>query len=71
MGTSWDRPPWKKLSTRSTRCAKTSRTLERHDAMPMFETGAAKYAWLNNVALAVGIYRPTVGKIVYRVYEIL
>jgi hypothetical protein len=38
--------------------------------LPMFETGAAKYAWLNNVA-AVGIYRPTAGKILYRVYEIL
>ena len=37
---------------------------------PMFETGAAKYAWLNNI-IAVGVYRPTPGKIVYRVYEIL
>ena len=38
--------------------------------LPMFETGAAKYAWLNNV-VAVGVYRPTPGKIVYRVYQIL
>jgi hypothetical protein len=38
--------------------------------LPMFETGAAKYAWLNNV-VAVGLYRPTAGKILYRVYEIL
>jgi Protein of unknown function (DUF3237) len=37
---------------------------------PMFETGAAKYAWLNNI-IAVGVYRPVPGKIVYRVYEIL
>jgi len=38
--------------------------------LPMFETGAAKYAWLNNV-VAVGLYRPNAGKILYRVYEIL
>ena len=38
--------------------------------LPMFETGDAKYAWLNNV-VAVGLYRPTAGKILYRVYEIL
>jgi hypothetical protein len=38
--------------------------------LPMFETGAPKYAWLNNV-VAVGLYRPTTGKIVYRVYQIL
>jgi hypothetical protein len=44
-------------------------TLHAH-ILPMFETGAAKYAWLNNV-VAVGLYRPTAGKIVYRVYEIL
>ena len=37
---------------------------------PMFETGAAKYAWLNNI-IAVGVYRPIPAKIVYRVYEIL
>ena len=38
--------------------------------LPMFETGAAKYAWLNNT-IAVGVYRSTPAKIVYRVYEIL
>jgi Protein of unknown function (DUF3237) len=38
--------------------------------LPMFETGAAKYAWLNNI-VAVGIYRPAAGKIAYRVYQIL
>ena len=38
--------------------------------VPMFETDAAKHAWLNNV-VAVGLYRPTAGKIVYRVYQIL
>jgi hypothetical protein len=38
--------------------------------LPMFVTDAAKYIWLNNVA-AVGVYRPTAGKILYRVYEIL
>ena len=38
--------------------------------LPMFETGAAKYAWLNNV-VAIGLYRPMEGKIVYRVYQIL
>lgn len=38
--------------------------------LPMFETGAAKYAWLNNV-VATGVYRPTAGKIGYRVYQIL
>jgi hypothetical protein len=37
---------------------------------PLFETGAAKYAWLNNI-VAVGVYRPMPAKIVYRVYEIL
>jgi hypothetical protein len=38
--------------------------------LPMFESGAAKYGWLNNI-VAVGVYRPTVGTIVYRVYQIL
>jgi hypothetical protein len=38
--------------------------------LPLFETGAAKYAWLNNV-VAVGVYRPTSGKVAYRVYRIL
>lgn len=38
--------------------------------LPMFETGAAKYAWLNDI-VAVGVYRPTPGQIAYRVYQIL
>jgi hypothetical protein len=38
--------------------------------LPMFETGAAKYAWLNHI-VAVGFYRPTPGNILYRVYQIL
>jgi hypothetical protein len=38
--------------------------------LPVFETGAAKYSWLNKV-VAVGVYRPTPGKIGYRVYRIL
>jgi Protein of unknown function (DUF3237) len=38
--------------------------------LPLFETGSAKYAWLNNV-VAVGIYNPAAGKIAYRVYQIL
>ena len=38
--------------------------------LPTFETGAAKYAWLNNVVAAV-VYRPRAGKIGYRVYQIL
>jgi len=42
----------------------------RSRIVPMFETGAAKYAWLNNV-VAVGVYNPAAGKIAYRVYEIL
>jgi hypothetical protein len=37
---------------------------------PIFETASEKYAWLNNV-LAVGVYRPDLGKIGYRVYRIL
>jgi hypothetical protein len=37
---------------------------------PVFETGAQRYAWLNNV-IAVGVLRPTPGKIAYRLYEIL
>jgi hypothetical protein len=37
---------------------------------PVFETGAARYAWLNNV-LAIGVYQPMPGKVSYRVYEIL
>jgi hypothetical protein len=38
--------------------------------VPMFESGSARYAWLNNV-VAVGVLRPVPGKISYRVYEIL
>jgi len=38
--------------------------------LPVFETGAEKYSWLNNV-IAVGVYRPDLGKIAYRVYRIL
>jgi Protein of unknown function (DUF3237). len=38
--------------------------------LPVFETAAPKYAWLNNV-VAVGLYRPHLGKIAYRVYRIL
>jgi hypothetical protein len=38
--------------------------------LPLFETGAAKYLWLNNV-VAVGVYRPIPSKVAYRVYRIL
>jgi hypothetical protein len=38
--------------------------------LPLFETGAARYGWLNNV-VAVGVYRPTAGKVTYRVFRIL
>jgi hypothetical protein len=38
--------------------------------LPLFETAAPKYAWLNNV-VAVGVYRPDLGKIAYRIYRIL
>ena len=38
--------------------------------LPVFETAAAKYAWLNSV-VAVGVYRPDLGKIAYRIYRIL
>ncbi len=38
--------------------------------LPMFETGAPKYAWLNKI-VAVGVYQPAAGKIHYRVYKIL
>jgi hypothetical protein len=38
--------------------------------VPMFETGAAKYAWLNNI-VSVGVHRPMPGKVAYRVYQIL
>jgi hypothetical protein len=38
--------------------------------LPVLETAAPKYAWLNNV-VAVGVYRPDLGKIAYRIYRIL
>ena len=38
--------------------------------VPLFETAAPKYAWLNDV-VAVGVYRPDLGKIAYRIYRIL
>jgi hypothetical protein len=38
--------------------------------VPLFETGAAKYAWLNNI-VAVGVHRPMPGQVAYRVYQIL
>jgi len=38
--------------------------------VPTFETGASKYTWLNNV-VAVGVLRPTPGKVAYRVHQIL
>jgi len=38
--------------------------------VPMFETASEKNAWLNNV-VAVGVYRPDLGKIAYRIYRIL
>ena len=37
--------------------------------VPTFETALEKSAWLNNV-VAVGVYRPDLGKIAYRVYRI-
>ena len=37
---------------------------------PLFETGAAKYAWLNDI-VSVGVHRPMSGKVAYRVYQIL
>jgi hypothetical protein len=38
--------------------------------LPGFETGAAKYLWLNTV-VAVGVYRPVPEKVAYRIYRIL
>ena len=38
--------------------------------LTMFETGAAKYAWINNI-VAAGVYRPMPGKVAYRIYQIL
>jgi hypothetical protein len=36
----------------------------------LFETGAAKYVWLNHL-VAVGVHRSMPGKVAYRVYQIL
>jgi len=38
--------------------------------LPLFETGAEKYTWLNNL-VAVGVFRPMPGKVAYRIYRIL
>jgi len=38
--------------------------------LPLFETGAANYLWLNNV-VSVGVYRSIPGKVSYRVHRIL
>src|SRR5262249_7695034 len=38
--------------------------------LPLFETGAAKYFWLNNV-VSVGVYRSVPGQVSYRVYRVL
>src|SRR5262245_63235638 len=38
--------------------------------LPMFETGATKYAWLNDI-VSVGVHRTKPGNVAYRVYQIL
>ena len=38
--------------------------------IPMFETGADKYGWLNHI-VSIGTGIPTPGKAVYRVFEVL
>jgi hypothetical protein len=38
--------------------------------LPMFETGAGEYLWLNHI-VAVGVHRTQPGKVAYRVYQIL
>ena len=38
--------------------------------VPVFETGAEKYTWLNNI-IAVGVHRTLAGKIAYRIFQIL
>jgi hypothetical protein len=38
--------------------------------VPVFETGAEKYLWLNNI-VAVGVHRTLAGKVAYRIYQIL
>jgi len=37
---------------------------------PMFQTGSAKYAWLNSIQ-AVGIGKAEAGKVTYEVYAVL
>jgi hypothetical protein len=36
----------------------------------VFETGAAKYVWLNAI-VAVGVFRPIPDRVGYRIYRIL
>jgi hypothetical protein len=38
--------------------------------LPVFETAAARYAWLNNI-VSVGVYRPMPERVAYRVFRIL
>jgi hypothetical protein len=38
--------------------------------VPVFETGAEKYTWLNNI-IAVGVHRTLAGKVAYRIFQIL
>jgi hypothetical protein len=38
--------------------------------VPVFETGAEKYLWLNNI-VAVGVHRTLPGKVAYRIFQIL
>jgi uncharacterized protein DUF3237 len=38
--------------------------------LPLFETGAARYDWLNHL-VAVGVNQPMPGKVAYRIYRIL
>jgi hypothetical protein len=38
--------------------------------IPMFETGAEKYSWLNQI-VCVGVGVPTPGKASYRIYQVL
>lgn len=38
--------------------------------VPVFETGAEKYAWLNNI-VSVGVHRVMPGKVAYRIFQIL
>jgi Protein of unknown function (DUF3237) len=38
--------------------------------LPLFETGSARYRWLNNV-VSVSVHRPMAGRVAYRVHRIL